>query len=288
MSKHFLLLFITIVSIASAAGCNSEVSSSSGSGGSGGGGTSGSGGSGGGQACELPGPTGIHWSFVSFDGTDVSPADIHASPDVDLQLDGEITKASPGVLTIDTCPPSANCLPMLSTLTLGVSDSPVVNPGMPLAHGIATGADVRMHFQSLVKSNGESTPVRTLHVTILNLPAWDGVENPVDTSSRLWLTVHERSADGGSNELTGAADPIAVEATELCQDELYNTIYRLDFTMPNDPPASLSLASGEQGTLTVSAGDHAGSYVVHDLRSWEYSEPRGDKAFAIVRSGPTP
>ena len=163
------------VHLSALAGCGSVVTeeaaaSSSGATGSGAGGggsvaassgvTTGSGGAGGG--CSEPSET-LTIDLVAADGTPYGCGGAPKQGDVDLVLQGRIQEIAPGVMTLDTCPPDANCLPSLVTFSVKAK-----NFKLTLAEG--TFVELRLRVATSFGCGAK--------LLITELDKWGGVPNP--------------------------------------------------------------------------------------------------------------
>jgi hypothetical protein len=110
------------------------------------------------------------------------------------KLVGEVMKSATNAFTLDSCPPSADCVPMSSQFTFSA-------PG--LAAKIPLGAFVEVQIEVQHPWGCEQ------RLMVRNLPIWDGLTNPVATGRRLYLA----ASDGSPHAFDDA--PFAIEKRAL-------------------------------------------------------------------------
>ncbi|XXX82349.1 hypothetical protein WMF30_26695 [Sorangium sp. So ce134] len=251
-----------------------------GTGGGDAGGSGGGGGNGGdGADCPLPAQDSLTWSLTTLEGDTLppaEPADGAGEPPVELSIQGRIVSSSVGAITLDVCPPDADCVPSLTTLTLAARGLPDVL--------VPEGVLVELRFQSQHGTNGY-TDFTAMHFTLENLPEWGGLSNPVAADDRIWLAAHDRFVTGGPNALTAAFDPFLVERLDVCfSTHAGNPVYAMQLSMPGSAPSSVTLGAGEDAAIHVT-GAHGGDYVFRNLRSFEYLHPSHEFAYWLAYAG---
>jgi len=233
-------------------GCSGEVlqststsSSATGTGGA----STGQGGVGGGDpACPVLIEDAIGWKLVFPDGAILSPLIPEQKKVGDKQdqtCEGEVVAVAPGHLTIDTCPPNADCAKSLLDFT-------VVSKVSPFEIGIPLHTLVHVHLMSEVLGSPQGTQVsfRTLSLQIDNLATWGGFSNPIEAGSDLWFF----ASDAGVSRYAQQAGGLGFQHDSVCDG--------LDPTNPNQegtlsfwdltaPSAKVTLQSGETKLLTL-------------------------------------
>jgi hypothetical protein len=144
--------------------------------------TAGAGGSGGGYC----GETNDSLAFVlaTYDGHIYGCADETG----DIELSGQVVKNfGNGDLVLDSCGPAADCSPMISNLTMK-------------ANGLSV--DIPVNAYVRVQVHMSVNPIACQQrIQITNLPSWEGVPNPVDTASPIWVA----AADGDAKTFPDSA-----------------------------------------------------------------------------------
>jgi hypothetical protein len=277
-----LALLLPLLAACSSSPANENTGNGSGgAGGSGNGGAggSGNGGAGGAETCDIGTQDKVTWSLTLPSGQAYPPADPAADkgkPPVDITLVGQVKESDPGTIRIDTCSPAADCIPLIATLTISAK-------GLP-AQPIPKGALVQLHYRSEYGTDTHTTSYTAMHLVIENVPNWDGLPNPVATGQNLWLAAHEHFVTGGPNSLTASFDPFLVERVDLCtKSDTGNPVYAMRFAMKDIADGkTLLLKPGEEGKLVVAAGATAGTYTLHNLRSFDYLDANQELAYWIV------
>ncbi len=113
----------------------------------------------------------------------------------DVLLQGQVHMISPGVAVLDTCPPSANCLPSLATFTVKAENFEL---------GLPEGAyvELRLHVETPMGCGAR--------VLITSLPTWGGVPNPVSPLDPVLLA----ASDG--LESTFPEAPFGIDKQSVC------------------------------------------------------------------------
>ena len=187
-------------------GCGSVVteetsSSTSGTTGSGAGGssttssggvTTGSGGAGGG--CSEPNDA-LTIGLVTADGTSYGCSPGFDKGDGDIVLQGQVHMIAPGAAVIDTCPPNADCAPILATFTVTAEDFVLSLPE-------AAYVELRLHVETQ-----EGCGAKLL---VTSLPEWGGVPNPVSPLDPLLLA----ASDGLDSTFPEA--PFGIDKQPVC------------------------------------------------------------------------
>ncbi|MEP7123322.1 MAG: hypothetical protein ABJE95_20520 [Byssovorax sp.] len=230
-------------------GCSSQVlqtSNSSGSGGSGAGagGSLAQGGVGGTSGfCPVLAEDAVDWKIEFPTGVTLTRAvsiDVPLGTKEDLSDDGEVVAITPGHLTIDTCPPSADCAGTLVDLTVAPESSPF-DLGIPL--------HTFVHFHLVSEVVGyppAQAPYRTLFLQIDNLPTWGGVPNPIDVGSELWFMAGVDFAPGDM-----PAGSLGVQYDTICESTsmTYYQAGSLTFWDLAAPQSKLTLQQGQTQVL---------------------------------------
>ncbi len=154
--------------------------------------TTGSGGAGG--ACSAPGET-LEILLTTSDGTTYGCGGEPKEGNIDLVLKGQVHMISPGVMVLDTCPPSANCLPNLVTFTVKAEKFVLSLP---------EAAYVELHL------NVETQEGCGAKVLVTSLPEWGGVPNPIADIGPLLLA----ASDGYQSTFPEA--PFGMDTQSVC------------------------------------------------------------------------
>lgn len=109
-------------------------------------------------------------------------------------LDGQVLEASAYGMVIDSCPPDADCMPMVSMLAL---DAPWI------FQTLLPGAFVEVTV--LVEIPSECSH----ELLIRNLPSWGGAPNPVDPASKVYLLAADGVAAAPPNSPITVSSEIA-------------------------------------------------------------------------------
>lgn len=242
MRSPLALLVVALV------GCTGEVASESGTTGAGGGQPTGTGGAGGGSsACAMLPEDGVKWSIELADGEHLDPSVAKLDKIGDVReetFEGDVVEASPGHLTIDTCPPNADCAATLVKID-------VAQKVAPFDIGIPLHAFVHVHLVATVVGypQGGQSPFRTLLLQIDNLATWGGAPSAIEPGSNLWLI----ASDGGVPQYEKAAGPLGVAYDKAC-DFNENGFYQrgaLTFSDLTTPDKKVTLQQGESGSLAT-------------------------------------
>lgn len=92
------------------------------------------------------------------------------------QLQGEIVAVEGETFTIDSCPPNADCLPILSRVTVSGAGF-----YMPLWTGVFVELEMMVDFPWGCSSL----------IEVRNLPVWGGVENPYGADDSVWFAASD-------------------------------------------------------------------------------------------------
>lgn len=253
----FALLFVALV------GCGSEVlqttggvgaSATTGSGGGstgegGAGGSSGPGGPGGASAnCAPLNEDVIGWKLVFHDGSILSPSvppPMNIGDKLDEIHEGRVVSVSPGHLSIDTCPPNADC-------AATILDIDVAPKGQAFEIGIPIDAFVHVHLVSQVVGypSGGPQPYRTLLLQIDNLPTWSGFINPIEGGSDLWFLASDSGLATSEHQIAG----LGVQYDKTCEDNSGSGYYQagtLSFWDLAAPSGKVKLQPGETQLLSL-------------------------------------
>lgn len=247
---------LVLLSAGATAACGSDVSlePTGGAGGSGGAvSSSSSTGAGAGGGGGLPcGPTAdrLDLSMQTWDGLTLGCGSGLAEPVGTFVYDGTLQQTQDGELTVDSCSPLADCLPMVSTLRISA-------PG--LSPYLRSGSYVRVTMYVAQPMGCEQA------FTIVNLPEWDGVPNPVTPERRLWLA----GADGTAQTLQDS--PFGIEKLPLgCSEGTPGDDYALRFFPASDPAGGVTVGMGQTAYLEVGTND---AWILRNLRSYESGVP---------------
>ncbi len=275
----FALLFVAL------AGCSGEVlqntSAGSTTSGTGGGTTTGQGGGGvGGASCPVLSEDAIDWKIV-FPGGEVLSPSVPAPKTIGDKLDqvyeGEVVVVSPGQLTIDTCPPNADCAGTLVDIAVAPKAS-------PFEIGIPLHTFVHAHLVSQVTGypQGGQQPYRTLFLQIDNLATWAGFSNPTEAGSDLWFL----ASDDGVTQSEHQAGPFGVRYDKTCDaatPEGYYQTGELSFWDLTAPSAKITLQPGE--TQSIELKSSARPYLIRNVDSTiEFIEGAWSPAFLVARA----
>jgi hypothetical protein len=113
-----------------------------------------------------------------------------------FEMEATVVDAGTDFLSLDSCPPNADCLPHLSKLSVSAA-------GLDLG-ATPKGNFVRVEIQSYLFMGGCGHKV-----LVTNLPSWAGAPNPVEQGERLWLM----AADGAMGPFDDS--PLTMEAVPL-------------------------------------------------------------------------
>jgi hypothetical protein len=230
----------TGVSVASGTGGNTGVSVASGTGGQSQSSSSGANP----EACLMPLPS------LSFELT--VPGMVPSSEGV-LEVEGSVQSSDHGVILIETCAPNADCASTIATVD--VTENGLHTKEVPVPIGAL------VHVESLDISLPNPVTINNMvaHLLVQNIPTWGSQNNPISSSSRVWLSMEMREGTGGFN----AFDPIVVQDDYLCGPGAPGSqAIGIDVTIDGGP--LLSVGSGNRGTVDVT-GVLAGHYTVENL-----------------------
>lgn len=216
--------------------------------GAGGGQTTGAGGAGGGgSACAVLSENGVTWSIEFSGGEHLDPSVTKTDKIGDVReetFDGEVVDVSPGHLTIDTCPPNADCAGTLVKIDVAMKVG-AFDIGIPLQ------TFVHVHLVSTVVgyTPGGQTPYRTLLLQIDNLATWGGVPSAIEPGSDLWLI----ASDAGLPVYEKAVGALGVSNDKTCAFEgsSYYSRGALTFWDLATPGTKVTLQHGESGSLAT-------------------------------------
>ncbi len=168
-----------------------------------------------------------------------------------FSLDGAVVDVQQGVISIDTCPPNADCIANIARVR-------VIADGLwiPVFTGQYVHVDLQVDFPWGCSSA----------VSIHNLPTWGGSPNPYDSSDRLYVAASEGSTVVLDDRFTiapyalGCGDGVN-QGCGLAED------YGLVFQYNAGSGAQLGVLMGETGTFDVTGlGD---VYQAKDTKSFE-------------------
>jgi hypothetical protein len=263
-----------------AAGCGGSVSQSEGSGGAAGGGSGGAGavggsggaitggtgggGVGGAGGVVTGGSGGVAGGTVAcgrqsagldvtiepdnaFTGPTCSPAD--ATPTV-WQQTGQVVKTSKNTFVLDTCPPNADCIAMLTTVSIDAQ-------GLEL--WLPQDAYVSLKYELMPAWGGCTT-----RITIQNEPTWGGLPNPVSGGTDLYLVGTDGVVDHPDAPFDVTEIPLGcVNEGPGCGGPTPDD-YALDFSVgPGAPPNLVGMGT------TVIMDTPQQPFWVHNLRSYQ-------------------
>jgi hypothetical protein len=175
-------------------------------------------------------------------------------------LAGQVVESFDAGLVLDSCPPNADCMPMLSKL--GFSAPGLFNP-VPQGAFVAVTVRVEMPWGC------------SHELLIVNLPTWAGMPNPVDSTAKAYLL----AADGAPEAPPGS--PITVKAEPAgCSSGEEGDDYRLHFST-SQPNEDLILLMGQSEVWEVDAGLFMQG---RNLRSFEtgYADDTFDWGYYLV------
>ena len=188
-------------------------------------------------------PDGTEWGCGAGPGADQS----------DLDLTATVWESSSTTLVLDVCPPAADCDASHFTVQFDEPPTPVAIP--PWTH---VRLRARMGFWG-------PWSVCEHAISIVNVPVWDGDDNPTAGDDRLWLA----AADGTDGTLDGS--PFTIErvqlACELEDDGLCGLpgIFAMRFVPEDAPGSAVTVPMGGAESLTLPELD----VVARNLRSYE-------------------
>ncbi len=167
----------------------------------------------------------------------------------DLVLEGIMAQVAEGEFTLDSCPPNADCPPIISKLSIKWQNQIVWIPN---------GAFVRLHMYV------EAPMGCGAKILITNLPSWGGTPNPVAPQEMLWFA----ASDGLDKSFPEA--PFGLE--KVLHDCPANTespldIYDFRFFDPADPKNEVIVSQG--GTEMLWPSKSPGAWTVHNMRAFD-------------------
>ena len=188
-------------------------------------------------------PEKMVWSCQAFEETQQGAHSFNA----------QVTQSSEGHLLLDACPPNADCLPMTYELHFG---APYLYNVVPL------NAFVRVSVAVGIPWGCEHA------LSIVNIPEWGGVKNPVTPAPILWLA----GADGTYAAAPNSPFSVDAEALNCYPNEQPGCGPKEDFVLwfkSEYSSEALNVPMGETREW-IQAG-YGGSHVltVHNLRSYE-------------------
>ena len=162
-----------------------------------------------------------------------------------------------GQLTIDSCPPNADCMPMVSNLNYSA-------PG--LTQNIPIGTYIEVHAE--ISGGCFGACVRSLE--IWNLPQWGGVPNPSWPNPSLWF-----AAVDGTVEQQLSAQPFLVDTKALncypggqnCGAQQDDFVLHVSETA--SPQNAVDVPMGQNAQLVTGASSTPDYFTVRNLRSYE-------------------
>ncbi len=237
-----LLLGFTLVCATLSGGCDASVSLGSG------GASTTSSGDVIAQTCKQPFES-FAWTYDgpdgSFDSSVTGPA--QAGKTSTLDLEGTVVASARGELSVDSCPPNADCV--------GSIRHWVFSTAAPADLTIPVGTHVRV--RQSIKTSGYYQPLfLLLDLQIDNLPTFGGVVNPTEPGTRMWTSLLEGA---------GLFDASATQTTARCTDD--NPFWTRWAEEVSIGGAAVTVEEGETKTLVVSSGPHVGSFHVSDVQS---------------------
>jgi hypothetical protein len=169
-----------------------------------------------------------------------------------FSTEGMVIYADVATVTVDGCPPNADCDAFLLTTVDVAAEG--------LALSVPIGAFVRVEVAVSVSEGCEH------YVTIQNLPEWQGLSSPIP-GDHLWLA----AGDGGLGATPSSGLTVVAEALG-CYPDSPDEDHRLRFLLGAQ---SLTLAMGEQEDW-VAQGD---GYRTRNLRSFSNGVQDADQAY---------
>lgn len=253
---------IGVALVASLAACTASIVED-GPGGAGSG-AGGAGGSGGGGASCVETHESVKIGIESDDGTSYG-CGVFEGYDVSLQ--GTVVGVEGGVVTIDTCPPNADCIASLTRVQIEASGLSI-----PLSTGQLVTVDLSVPYPEWC----------SMSIAIHNLPSWGGVANAYDSSSRLYVAASEGNTDVLDDALTITRIPLGCGGFEPDGCEATPDDYAMQFVPAAGPPVQIGM--GE--TSWVQIGTDA--YRAKDLKSFEtgFCDAEWDWSYWIVFQPP--
>jgi hypothetical protein len=171
---------------------------------------------------------------------------------LDYEVSGSVMSSDNNVLTLDTCPPNADCMSNMAT-TVEVQAA-------GLGFWAPPGAFVHLHYVLTPQWGG-----CTAQIAVQNLPSWGGVPNPIYGDDHFYFAGSEGTTEPVP-ELALAVDTLALGCTnEVGCGGVAPDMYALSFT---------SLTSQQPGPV-VGMGDTASFWTgtqlleVRNLRSFQ-------------------
>ena len=214
------------------------------------GGTGGTGGMGGSPGCGRS-YDGFDMQLVTFDQTVWGCYAPEGTAAGYQEIEGQVVELLENGIVLDSCPPNADCIPMLNFLSFWALD--LYNP-------VPFGAFVRVSVQV-------DQPWGCTHqLMIENLPSWGGLPNPVYPGEMLYLA----AADGAPAALPGAPfeiSPVALGCFPNAEPNCgYEEDYALRFSSPFGEPIDVYM--GELWDWYLQSSDLQ-YLLVRNLRSYE-------------------
>lgn len=162
---------------------------------------------------------------------------------------GAIVQSDDSSFQFDLCPPNANCMANIASVTYD-------GPGLHLQ--IPQGTFVHVKYE-LAPTWGSCTE----RLTVMNVPTWGGLENPVTTQSVVWLASNEGLVEAAPEVgFKVSAVPLGCINESGCGPVPPDS-YALEFAMP----AGDNTLVGMGQTTTVSTNNQA--LRVRNLRSFQ-------------------
>ena len=189
---------------------------------------------------------------ISFDDTDGTVYQCwQAGPlTKELDVDAAVVAVDGGAVTLDTCPPNADCTPELATLHVDAE-------GLALA--IPPGTFVHLHFYFFQYIN---CPVVA---EVTNLASWGGVANPTSTASFTWIRAF--IGDQGTAQQSGpdfGLEPLPLKCAKSLPEEY---VYDYRFYDALEPSNAIVVPVGEIGTLHVQRDSGAQVWTLGNARA---------------------
>lgn len=163
-----------------------------------------------------------------------------------FEYDGVLTYDGAGQITLDSCPPGANCAPQISTVRF---EAKGLQPYLP------SGVFAKLIVTTEQPGGCDET------FFVLNLPEWGGVPNPVTAAPRLWL-----AGVDGTLDLPQGLPYYAEKRAYGCVSPASTRDYGLAFISNEDPTKFVEVSMGYPGSLDQGPGD---TWLISDLRSFD-------------------
>ena len=193
---------------------------------------------------------GLSLSVNTWDGLTLGCGSGIAETQGTFEYEGALSYDGNGQITLDSCPPNADCLPQISTVRF---EAKGLQPYLP------SGPYVKL----IVTTNQPMGCEHTFFV--LNLPEWGGVPNPVTIERMMWL-----AGVDGTLDLPQGLPYYAETKLAGCVSADPTQDHFLRFISNDDPGKWVDVAMGSTGVMDQGLG---GTWIIGNLRSYHAKAP---------------